>query len=107
MTALATLMEISYLTMVSTKIAMIKQVPSKQTKQLREQMKGDNRGKGGTFGKVVCPWLRFVSITESGIKLHAQVPGQHSKVLFCVTSCILLRPLSCGRSLKNRTACPI
>lgn len=67
-------------------------------------MKRENRGKRGTFRKVVCPWLEFVS--ESGIKLHAQVLGQHSKVLHCLTSCVLLTPLTCERSLQNSTADP-
>lgn len=100
-------MEISYLTMVTTKIAMKKQVPPKQTRRLKGGMKGETRGRRGTFRKVVCPWLRLVSITEPGNKLRAQVPGQHSKIVFCVTSCVLLRPLTCGRSVKYRTTDPI
>lgn len=57
--------------MVSTKLARKIQVPSKQTKQLRGQLKGEKRGNRGTVGKVVCPWLGYVSVAELGMKLHA------------------------------------
>lgn len=56
--------------MVSTKIAMKIQFPSKQTKQHRGEVKAEKRGKRGTAEKVVFPWLEYVSAAEPGMKLH-------------------------------------
>lgn len=50
-------------------------------------MKGKKRGKRGAAGKVVCPWLGYVSVVEPVIKPHARVTGQQSKS-YSVSHCL-------------------